>query len=84
MEAEDLVVNEGSEREVIEEICEVFPHVGIAIFSKTLVIEPVDLCNLAGFMVATKDGDALGVSDFESNKESDRFNRIISSINVVA
>jgi hypothetical protein len=67
VEAEDLVVNECGEGEVVEEIGEVFPDVGIAIFSETLVVEAVDLGDLAGFVVTTEDCDALRVSDFESD-----------------
>jgi hypothetical protein len=35
-------------------------------------------------VVATEYGDALRVSDFESNEEGDGLNRIVSSINIVA
>jgi hypothetical protein len=63
VEAEDLVVDKGGEREVVEEICEVFPNIGIAIFSKAFVIETIDLGNLAGLVVATNEGDAIRVSE---------------------
>lgn len=47
MEAEDLIIDEGSKREVVEEIGEVLPDVGIAIFAKTFVIETIYLGDLA-------------------------------------
>jgi hypothetical protein len=84
VEAEDLVVDKGGEGEVVEEIREVLPYVRVAIFAETLIIEPIDLCDLAGFVVATEDGDALRVSDFEGYKESDGFDGIVTSINIVA
>jgi len=84
VEAEDLVVDEGGKGEVVEEIGEVLPYVGVAILSEAFIIEPIDLCDLAGFMVATKDGDALRISDFEGNEESDGFNGIVASINIIA
>jgi hypothetical protein len=84
VEAEDLVVDKGGEGEVVEEIREILPYVRIAVFAETLIIEPIDLCNLAGFVVATEDGDALGVSDFEGYKESDGLDGIITSINIIA
>lgn len=52
MEAEDLIFDEGGEREEIEEIGEVFPNIGVAILAQTLVVEAVDLRNLARFVVA--------------------------------
>jgi hypothetical protein len=84
MEAEDLVVDEGGKGEVVEEVCKVFPYIRVAIFSETFVVETVDLRDLTGFVVATEDCNALGVSDFESNEESDGFNGIVTSINVIA
>lgn len=70
MEAEDLVVDEGGKRKVVEEVCEVFPNIGVAIFSEAFIIEAIDLGNLAGFVIPTEYGNALGVSDLESNEES--------------
>jgi len=84
METEDLVVDKGGKGEVVEEVGEVFPHVRIAIFSETFIIEAIDLCDLAGFVVATENGNALRISDFESYEESDGFNGIVTSINIIA
>jgi hypothetical protein len=67
VKTEDLVVDQSGKREVVEKICEVFPNVGIAILSKALIIEAVHLSDLTGLVVATKDRDALGVSDLESD-----------------
>lgn len=72
VEAEYLVVDEGGKREVVEEVGEVLPNVGIAVLSEALIVEAIDLRDLAGFVVATEDGDSLGVADLESNKEGDR------------
>jgi len=47
VQAEDLVVDQGSEREVVEEVCEVFPDVGVAVFAEALVVEAVDLGDLS-------------------------------------
>lgn len=83
MKAEDLVLDEGGEREEIEKVGEVLPHVGIAIFAQALVVEAVDLGDLAGFVVAAEDGDALGIANFEGDKESHGLDREITTINVV-
>jgi hypothetical protein len=84
VEAEDLVVDKGSEGEVVEKVGEVFPYIRVAVLSKALVVEAIDLSDLAGFVVATEDCDALGVSNFESNEQSDCLNGIITPINVVS
>lgn len=67
VETEDLVIDQGSQGEVIEEIGKVLPDVGVAVLAETLIVEAVDLCDLPGLVVASKDGDALGVSDLEGN-----------------
>jgi len=73
VKAEDLVINEGSEGKVIEEVGEVLPDVGISIFSEALVIKAIDLSDLTGFMISTENGDSAWVSDFERDKEGYSF-----------
>lgn len=36
-----LVVNQGSERQIVKKICEVLPHIGIAVLPKTLIVEAI-------------------------------------------
>ena len=49
VQAEDLVVDQGGEREVVEQVGEELPHVGVAVLPQALVVEAVDLRDLAGF-----------------------------------
>lgn len=51
VEAEDLVVDEGSEGKEVEEVGEVLPHVRVAVLAQALVVEAVDLGDLAGLVV---------------------------------
>lgn len=83
VEAEDLVFDEGGEREEIEKVGEVLPHVGVAVFAQALVVEAVDLCDLAGFVVTAEDGDALRITDFEGDEKGHSLDREITTINVV-
>jgi hypothetical protein len=64
MQAEDLVLDESGKGEEVEEVGEVFPDICVAILSEAFVVETIDLGDLAGFVIATEDGDALGVADF--------------------
>lgn len=43
MEAEDLTFYYCCKGQVIEELCELFPNVGISIFSKTFIVESVPI-----------------------------------------
>jgi hypothetical protein len=84
VKAEDLVVDEGGQGKVVEEICEVFPDIGVSVLAQALVVEAVDLCDLSRFVIATKNGDAGRISDLQSNEQCDSLDRIIASIDVVA
>jgi len=47
MEAEDLVVDKSGEGEIIEEVCEIFPNICVAIFSQAFVVEAIHLGDLS-------------------------------------
>jgi hypothetical protein len=84
VQTKDLVVDQGGEREVVEQIGEVLPDVGIAVLPQALVVEAVDLGDLAGLVVAAQNGDALWVSDLERNKQSHGLDGKVASVNIVA
>ena len=84
VQTEDLVVDQGSQRQVVEQICEELPDVGISVLAKTLIIEAVYLCDLSGFVVAAQDGDSGRVSDLQGNKEGDGLDRVVPSVNIVS
>lgn len=46
METEDLVVDEGGEGEVVEEVGKILPDIGVAVLAQALVVEAVDLGDL--------------------------------------
>lgn len=83
VQTEDLVFNESSEGKVVEEIGEVFPHVGVAVFAKTLVVETVDLGDLTGLVIATKDGNTLGVTNLQADQKGHSLDRIVASIDII-
>jgi hypothetical protein len=84
VETKDLAVDKSGEGEVIEKVGEILPDIGVSIFTEALVIEAVDLCDLAGFVVSAEDRDSLWVSNLESNEEGNGLDGVITSINVIA
>lgn len=83
MQAEDLLFNEGCEREVIEQISEIFPDISVSINSEALVIETVHLCNLSTLVVSSGQGDAVLVTDFVAHQQRNRLDGVVTSVNVV-
>lgn len=62
MQAENLAVNQSRQWQVVKQVREELPHVRIAIFAQALVVEAVDLGDLAGLVVAAQNCDSLTVS----------------------
>lgn len=83
MKTEDLVFNKSGKGEVVEEVSEIFPNVGVAVFAQAFVVESIHLCDLARFMVSSENGDTLGITDLKTNKEGDRLNRVVTTVHVV-
>lgn len=83
VKAENLVFDKSGEGEVVKEIGEIFPDIGVAVFAQTFVVKSIDLCNLAGFVVSTENSDTLGVTDLKADEERDRFNRVVTTVHVV-
>lgn len=59
VETEDLSVDQRGERQVVKQVCEVLPHVSVAVLPQALVVEAVDLCDLPRLVVPSQDGDSL-------------------------
>ena len=68
-----LCVNQRGERQVIKQVCEVFPNICISVLSQALVIETIHLCDLSALVVPPKDGNSLRVANLKkqcnNNKE---------------
>ena len=84
VQAEDLVVDQGGEGEVVEEICEVFPDIGIAVFSQAFVVESVDLGDLSRFVVTAKDGDSRRIADLQGDEECHGLDGVVATIYVIS
>lgn len=83
VEAENLLFNECSEGDHVEEVSEKLPHVCSPVLAQAFIIKPVHLGDLAGLVVTTGDGDAVGVADLESKEEGDGLNTVVTTIDVI-
>lgn len=65
MHTEDLVIDDGSQSQIIEDGGTVPPDICGTVLSKAFIVEPIHLCDLSAFVVSSDEGDSLGVSDFQ-------------------
>ena len=73
MDAEDLLLDDSADGEVIEDVSAVAPDIHGTVLAEALVVETVDLGNLAGFVVASDKTYTSGVLDLQEEKKEERF-----------
>lgn len=83
MEAEDLVFNDCAEWEVIEKVGQEFPNISVAILAHTFIIKAVNLSDLAAFVVSSQNRDSISKAHFQTNQQSDRLHRVVTSIHII-
>jgi len=54
-----LSFNKSRQRQVVKQVGEILPHIGIAVLAQTLIVESINLCNLSTLVVTTKDCDTI-------------------------
>jgi len=84
MKAEDAAFNDGGQRQVIEQACEILPNIGISVLSQALIIKSIDLGDLLTLVITSQDGNSVWVSNFESDEKSHGLNRVVTSIDVIS
>ena len=84
VQAEDRVVDGRGQRQVVEEVGEVLPDVGVAVLAQALVVEAVDLRDLPRLVVAAQDSHAVAVPHLERDEQRRRLDRVVAAVDVVA
>ena len=84
VQAEDLVLDERSQGKVVEQVCKVLPDIRVSVFAQAFVVEAIDLCDLARFVVAAQDGDPVAIAHLERHEQGDCLDRVVATIDVVA
>jgi hypothetical protein len=54
MDAKDFSFNNGSNSKIVKDFSAIFPGIGIAVLSDSLVIESIYSSNLSGFVVTSQ------------------------------
>ena len=69
MDTEDFVIDQGCQRQTIKHIIDVSEDIGVTVIAQALVVQAKVLTRDPTFMIASKQGDALGVPDLQSKQE---------------
>ena len=67
METEDLIFDDSSQGQIVEELCELFPDVRVPVFPQALIIEAIYLGDLSTLVVSSEDSESVLVADLQSN-----------------
>jgi len=84
MQAEDLVIDNGSDWEIVEEVGKNLPHVGSALLLEAFVLEALDLSDLPALVVASQNGKALPVAHLQSDECGHTLHAVESSVDLIA
>jgi hypothetical protein len=84
VDAENAAVDNGAQREVIEDLAAPAPYVAATVLALTLVVKPIHLGDLPRLVVSTDQGDAIWVSHFERQEEEEGFDAVEASIHKVS
>ena len=84
MDAEDLAVHDCRDGQVVEDVRQEVPRVGVAVLPVDLLVESILEGDLAGLVVATEEGDVLGELQLQQDEVLDRLHRVVSPVHEVA
>jgi hypothetical protein len=83
MYAENAILNQGGQTQVVKDFCTVSPHVHGAVFSQAFVVKPVNLRNLAAFVVAPDQYNPVRVPHFQCQQQQERFHTVETAIDEI-
>ena len=83
MHSEDLLVDDGCNRQAVEAVCEGFPQLDV-VPPFALVVEPIDTIDRGAFMVPTEDKEVFWILDLVCQEQADRLEGLLASIDIIA
>mmetsp|Transcript_111600 Transcript_111600/g.326405 ORF Transcript_111600/g.326405 Transcript_111600/m.326405 type:complete len:216 (-) Transcript_111600:149-796(-) len=84
VDAEDALVDEGRQAEVVEDLGAVAPDVDAAVLTQALVVEAVDLRDLPALVVASDERDPVCIPHLECQQQEERLHAVESAVHEVA
>ena len=82
MHCENLLIDDCSNWQAVEAVCECLPKLDV-IPSLTLIVEAVDTVDRGAFVVTTEDEKVLGILDLVGKEEANGLERLLATIDVI-
>jgi hypothetical protein len=83
MHAEYLSFDHCCQWEVVEGVVEVVPYVVVAVLLRDLIVETVDVCDVAGLVVAPQENYHFGMLQLVQEEKEDCLDRVETTVYVV-
>ena len=83
MDAEHPPIHHRSQTQIIKHVTAVPPHVHAPVLPLALVVESVDLGDLARLVVPSNERESIWIADFESQEEKEGLDGVETSIDEV-
>jgi hypothetical protein len=84
VQAEKLIFDFRCDWKTLKEVCEHFPNEVVPVFLEAFIIEPVKFVDLTVLVVASEEGDAGGVLDFEQEDVEPGLYAVETAVHIVA
>lgn len=82
MHGEDLLIDNGSNRQAVEAIGEGLPELDV-VAALALIVEPVDTVDRGAFVVAAENEEVLGVFDLVRKQQADGLEGLLATVDIV-
>jgi hypothetical protein len=79
---ENLLVNDGRDGQAVEAVGEGLPQLDV-VSALALIVEAIDTVDGGTLVVTTQDEEVLGVLDLVGEKQTDGFERLLATVDVV-
>lgn len=83
MHSEDLLVNDGGDWQAVETVGKCFPQLNV-VPTLALVVKAIDTIDTGAFVVPAENEEVLWILDLVCEEETDGFERLLASIDIVA
>lgn len=82
MHGEDLLVDDGGNRQTVEAIGEGLPQLDV-VPALALVVEAIDTVDGGAFVVTTENEEVFGVLDLVGKQKADGLERLLATVDVI-